>query len=1012
VFPSGEKYEYLGDWSARANNRPIEEGILVASLEKRGYSREDISAALRELSLAADVTDTTLYNASFNTYKILRYGVKVKTNISGQNRTVHLIDWQNPEANHFGIAEEVTLKGNAERRPDIVIYVNGIAVAILELKRASVDITDGIRQLISNQEDTFNKWFFPTVQLLIAGSDSQGLRYGTVTTPEEFFVEWKSEARRTQLSRTNEGELLDAPAEESLEPARLLDIIRNFVIFDGGRKKVPRQHQYLGIKAAQQGIAAGKGGVIWHTQGSGKSILMVLLAKWILEQDHEARILVITDRDELDDQIGRVMIKAGVVSDSDTSSFRVTSRREFVERLRATTPRILCALLHKFEPDFEAPSPMIHGKFYVFVDECHRTQGGNMNKQMKAWLKGAIFVGFTGTPLLRKDKKTTQDVFGNYLHTYKFHEAVADGVVLDLKYEARDVPQQLKAAEEIDKWFQAKTKGLNDYQSGKLKSAWANMGNLMSAQERKSRIIASIILDFETKPRLSNDRGTAILVAASIYDACHYFRLLQGESLGAKCGLVTSYEPNPAQISKEPKNSDERYKFETYTKYVLKNGQTTTAYEDEVKRRFIEEPADMKLLIVVSKLLTGFDAPSCTYIYLDQELRDHNLFQAICRTNRLDGDDKDYGYIVDFKELFGNVQEAISVYTSEELDTEGASDKENNVEIKNWLTEGKKKLEDSRKDLRYLVEPVPPPQDYEQYILYFCGDASDPDALDRMEPLRVSFYKLSAKFIRAYGAIALDIDTAGFSREESLEIEKEVLYFSDLRAAIKNHAGEELDVKAYEADMRHLINTYVQADHAQSLGELQGATLTEAIVTSGINDAVAKKLNSKGKLSNTTIAEGVINNLRKTISQEKLADPRFYEKMSKLLEELIKQDRESADAYKKWLATAQDLATQILRKGEASGIPELLRQDPQALNIFNNLEGCSSSKFLCPTDPEERASLAAKLAQTVRDNAQRDWRTDNTRASQMQNALYQMLDSDEESTMKLFELVKNIKGFE
>ena len=329
-----------------------------------------------------------------------------------------------------------------------------------------------------------------------------------------------------------------------------------------------------------------------------------------------------------------------------------------------------------------------------------------MNKQMKRWLEGAIFIGFTGTPLLRRDKRMTRDVFGTYIHTYKFHEGVADGVILDLKYEARDVPQRLTSQAAIDKWFEQKTKGLNSFQKAVLRKRWATMEELMSAGERKQRIIADIIEDFSLKPRLNNDRGTAILISASIYDACHYYRLLQNTGFGPYCGIITSYEPNHNAISREPANSDERYKFDTYTQHVLKKGQSTKQYEDEAKRRFIEEPANMKLLIVVSKLLTGFDAPSCTYVYLDNELRDHNLFQAICRTNRLDGDDKDYGHIVDFKELFGEVQEAIAVYNSDELDTDPGNGGDNNVHLKDWLDEGKKKLDEAREALRYLCEPV------------------------------------------------------------------------------------------------------------------------------------------------------------------------------------------------------------------------------------------------------------------------------------------------------------------
>ena len=342
--------------------------------------------------------------------------------------------------------------------------------------------------------------------------------------------------------------------------------------------------------------------------------------------------------------------------------------------------------------------------------------------------------------------------------------------MLDLKYEARDVPQRLTSQKAIDAWFEQKTKGLNNFQKAVLRKRWATMEELMSAGERKQRIIANIIEDFSLKPRLNNDRGTAILVAASIYDACHYFRLFQNTSFGQYCGIITSYEPNHNAISREPANSDERYKFDTYTQHVLKNGQTTKQYEDEAKRRFIEEPANLKLLIVVSKLLTGFDAPSCTYIYLDNELHDHNLFQAICRTNRLDGDDKDYGHIVDFKELFEDVQEAIAVYSSDELDIDEGSGGDNNVQLKDWLKEGKKQLDAAREALRYLCEPVPPPREVEQFLHYFCGDAANPNALTETEPLRISFYKAVATFVRAYAAIAQDLDRGRLLRRRGRRV--------------------------------------------------------------------------------------------------------------------------------------------------------------------------------------------------------------------------------------------------
>lgn len=1009
-------FEYLGDWSSKSN-RNIESDLIKKNLKRRGYTDSQISQALLQLETAAETTGTTLYQANLRTYNLLRYPIKVKTAIDKPFEDVNIIDWEKVDNNDFAIAEEVTLKGGYERRPDLVLFINGIAISVIELKRSSVEIADGIRQLITNQESIFNEGFFSTIQMVFAGSDSQGLRYGTTGTPEQFFVEWKDHTNSSIGSTT--GELLDKPLVQMCNKQTLLDLIRNFIIFDAGQKKVPRPHQFDGIKAAQERIRIREGGVIWHTQGSGKSILMVLLAKWILEYDPDARVLIVTDRDELDKQIEGVMRNAGVIPET-ASSPRITSRAKFIEALTAPTPRLLCALVHKFETtDLEGDLPPVSGRFYVFIDECHRTQGGNMNKQMKRWMQNSIFIGFTGTPLLRKDKQTTSDVFGKNIHTYKFHQAVADGVVLDLKYEARSVPQQLTSQTAVDNWFENRTKNLNNFQKAVVRKAWANMEKLMSAGERKQRIIASIIEDFSLKNRLNNNRGTAILVAASIYDACHYYRLFKNTNFGQYCGIITSYEHNHNAISREPANSDERYKFDTYTQHVLTTGQTTSAYETEIKRRFIDEPANCKLLIVVSKLLTGFDAPSCSYIYLDNELRDHNLFQAICRTNRLDGDDKDFGYIVDFKELFGDVQDAISVYTSDELDTEEGSVGENNVDLKNWLIEGKKRLDDAREAIKYLCDPVAHPKEIEQFIAYFCGDANTPDSLSETEPLRISFYKSVVTVVRAFSAVSNFLTEAGYSDAEIIAINYEVENYSEIRSSIKKYSGEELDIKPFEADMRHLMNTYIKADPADPLGDIDKYSLVEMIIQTGINDAIAKKLNEKGKLSRNSVAEGIINNVRQTIIRDQLTDPRFYKEMSKLLDDLIQQKREDVEEYEKFLKQAEDLVKKMSNGSNPSTVPQKLQGKTEAIIIYNNLSDIllNSTNLSNAADPEveygdKLIHIALEIDRAMRELAPAGWRGDETREKQVLNALFPIMQRDRNVTLALFELLKNMKGYE
>ena len=992
-------YRYLGDWRDRDGNSNIEENLLTAWLTKRGHTAAQMAVALHRLRTEATNHNRGLYGNNKEVYQLLRYGVPVKIEAGKVTETVSLIDWQQPEKNDFAIAEEVTLQGNYERRPDLVLYVNGIAIAVLELKNSRVSIGDGIRQCLSNQQPEFHEGFFSTVQLILAGNDTEGLQYGTVGTQEKYFLRWKEDEQDNSRFK------LDKYLLKMCCKDRLIELMHDFLLFDGGVKKVPRAHQYFGAKAAQEHVRQKKGGIIWHTQGSGKSIVMVLLARWILENNPNARVAIITDRDELDKQI------EGVFTGMGEPICRTSSGSELMTQLGQARPRLLCSLVHKFGrrdvDDFDAfiqeleaaPSKTV-GEVFVFVDECHRTQSGKLHRVMKAMMPNAVFIGFTGTPLLKKDKTTSHEVFGGYIHTYKFSEAVEDEVVLDLVYEARDIDQRLGSEDKIDQWFEAKTKGLNEWQKDELKKQWGTMQKVLSSRSRMERVVADIIFDFSVKPRLSSERGNAILVASSIYEACKYFSLFQKTPFRGKCAVVTSYNPLARDVTKEEvganTETDKQFIFNTYMELLksveAKPGMSKTeAYEEHAKQMFIKEPANMKLLVVVDKLLTGFDVPPCTYLYIDKSMQDHGLFQAICRTNRLDGEDKDFGYIVDYKDLFKRVENAMAVYTSELDDSAGGASPE--VLIQDRLKKGKEQLDNALETITLLCEPVEPPKGELEHIHYFCGNTEIASDLEEREPLRVVLYKTTVALIRAYANIADEMDNAGYSSADIKRIKQQLDYHLKVRETIRKASGESLDMKAYEADMRHLIDTYIEADEPRRISPFDGMGLLDLIVKTGIAKAVNAQLGGL-KGNKDAIAETIENNVRRKIVKEHLNDPAYYEKMSALLDEIIAARKAKAIEYEEYLKRIAELAKRV-NAGQEDDTPEQINT-PGVRALYNNLN--------------KNTEFALRIDETVKRVRPDSWRGVQPREQVIKRALYDEL-KDEAEVERIFLIVKQQREY-
>ncbi|GAA7210190.1 restriction endonuclease subunit R [Helicobacter pylori] len=963
-------YAYLGDLT-KSDNENINKESLKAWLIKNQKIEPERWHKIEQKIHNALKND--LYEANQKFYELLIYGVKTKISQNENAQTTYFIDWKNVSQNEFSVAEEVSVKGLNMKRPDIVLYVNGIALGVLELKKSSVSVESGIRQNLDNQKKEFIRDFFKTIQLVMAGNESQGLKYGVIETKEKYYLSWKEEGVLKNLFET---------IECFLKKERFLEFIHDFLIFDKGQKKCARFHQYFAIKKTQEFIKRKEGGIIWHTQGSGKSLTMVWLTQWLRKNIEQARILIVTDRRELDAQIQGVFLGIG------EAIYRTDSKKDLLSVLFENKKFLVSSLMHKFD-DNDLKQPILK-EWVVLVDECHRTQSGKLHKAMKSLLPNAIFIAFSGTPLLKQDKKTSQEVFGNYIHCYKFNEAVSDKVVLDLNYEARSVDQYVSSPEKLDEYFELKTQGLNETAKTELKKKWVNLQKVFSTKDRLDRIVQDIVLDMAKLPRLRSEKGNAMLVAESVYNACRYFELFLETELKDKVAVITSYEPNIADLKDcGSDESEESYKYRAYCKMLQnffnekdekKALNKIKEFEEEVKKRFINEPARMKLLIVVDKLLTGFDAPSLTYLYIDAKMKDHKLFQAVCRVNRLDSEDKDFGSIIDYSDLFDSLQEAHSDYTNKAFENYEREDIQGLISDK--AQKIKKKLEETRDQLRSLGESVKEPKDERDYTDYFCG--SD---LEKNAQKRRLFYQLVGAFLRMFVELN-NLEKPIYSKEEMRQIKQEAEFYRYLQKMIGLSSGDSVDLKSYSEDMHRILDAYIKATDSETLIKIEDQGLCEALAQMGIND-FNKELSQAFK-NESSMAESIANNTKKRIIEKEASDPKYYEKLSSLLNDLINQFREKKLTYLEYLQQMKNLAKQVIRK-EDKNYPTKINTNALK-TLYDNLD--------------ENEALALEIDACIRGNKKDGWVGHHQKEKNLKIALSKII-NDESLLENIFNLAKH-----
>lgn len=1012
LFKEKLMYEYLGNYEYRTCNRNIESKLLFEYLmSTQKWSEDEANRAITKLEKEAYCTPQNMQEKNEKVYSLLRYGVNVSPDVGTKKITVNLIDWEHPDKNQFYIAEEVTINSSTPdsftKRPDLVIYVNGIALAVIELKRSKVSVHDGIRQTIGNQQENFIRPFFSTVQLLFAGNDSQGLYYGVIDTPEKFWLRWKE----PDASIPNE---LDRSVTQWFNKERLLEMIHDFLVFDAGVKKVCRPNQYFAVKAAQPRCEKKEGGVIWEAQGSGKSLIMVWLAEWIHENIDNSRVVIITDREELDEQI------SDGFKDTGETIARAKSGAGLIGMLNEEAPWLLCTLIHKFGKknvegkgdmagvkseiplekyleDIVAQLPQgfkAKGNIFVFIDECHRTQGGYLHEAMKTIMgKDVMMIGFTGTPLLHTQKKDTWQTFGPLIHAYRFNEAVEDGVILDLRYESRKVDQFLGNKDKIDAWFEKKTKGLNKVAAARLKGRWATMQNIFSSRQRIDAVVGDICLDMDTTPMLVNRRGNAILVADSIYQACRYWDAFQKTALKGHCAVITSFEAKADDInmaSSGENESEDEYKYRIY-KEMTDGHKNVSAFEAYAKKEFIDHPKNMRLLIVVDKLLTGFDAPSACVLYIDKHMENHNLFQAICRVNRVDGDDKEYGYIVDYQNLFECISGAIGDYTSDGAALSGYDKEDIEGYIKEKNKACRKDLEEAKEQVEALLALVHP-QTREGFFRYFVYDDNAPEEemdkqLDDNAEKRSKLYKYVRRYLNCYANLANSLEDMGYNEAERKEYAECAKKYDALKREIELRSNDHIDMRRYEPDMRQVLDLYVKAEDSEVIAKLDDTSFLDIVAAQNeeqLNDLPDELKDEYGRAS----AETVEANLREVIRKDSPFNPAYYGKLSIILQELIDKRKKEMLDYEEYMKELIELVKKARGKS-ANSYPESIKT-PGMRALYDNLG--------------QNEYLAIRTHEVIKENALVGFRDNRMKQRKLIGALAKLL--GDEMAQKIYDIIK------
>lgn len=930
--------------------------IELNSYEYKGesykFSKRNIEKAIKDLD--APLIDG-LVRSSEKIYDSLMLGRSYEEHLpDGARRSfsINYIDWNNIENNDFHLVEEFRVEredGEGHIRPDIVLFINGIPFSVIECKRSSINIRQGISQTIRNQRKEHIPNLYKYAQILISTNNHE-TKYGTVNTPERFWSIWKEEEEAWLQDRLNKvvtGRLAtnqDKNLISLLDPARLLELTKYFVLFDKNDKKIARYQQYFAVKEITRTIEERdekgnrKSGVIWHTQGSGKSLTMTMFSRYVLSELRESspKLVVVTDRINLDKQIHQTF------NHTRLKASRAATGRHLIELINDSGTDIITTLVHKFDTAAEHQKPVLSKDIFVLVDESHRSQYGEMHLKMKKVFPNACYLGFTGTPLM-KEEKNTMIRFGELIHTYTIADAVKDKTIVPLLYEGKMIAQTVNR-KAIDRRLEMITRKLNDKQKEEVMKKWSRFEKIASSDQRLGLIAFDINEHFLKNYKTQGSQFKAMLATNSKVEAIRYYDEFQ--SLGDLNAAVVISPPDQREGHSEVDEISKDMVTRFWTKMMDKYGNEEN-YEETIKNEFVAGD-EVDILIVVDKLLTGFDAPRATVMYIDKPMKEHTLLQAIARVNRL-YEGKDYGIIIDYRGLLDKLDEAMEMYSGaglEKFDPEDLKGALYDVisivgSLRSYYTE-----------LTNIFIRIKNKDDMEEY-----------QVLLEDEELREHFYNTLSSFGRNL-SIALESERIyeALSQDEIDRYKKDFRFYQELRKAVKLRYSDTIDHKEYEAKMQNLMDNYIAAEDV-----LRITNPVDILDEKGFERELERLGTPRGK------ADAIRTRLTRSIQGKWEENPAYYKKFSERIEETLEAYKERRISEKEYFERMKKLKKDYQDGDSGIEYPETIKYDTGAQPYYGTAMDMFNESNESYEGTEDTAQLAIEIKKIIEKHVQVDW---------------------------------------